>query len=72
MTQRPLDVLDKAKGKRIIVKLKNGSEITGTLQAFDLHLNVWLEEAEESKNDKKIRLGSVFVRGDTIILASPE
>ncbi len=71
MTQRPLDVLDRAKGKRVIIKLKNGSEVTGILQAFDLHLNIWLEEAEERKNDTQIRLGSAIVRGDTIILVSP-
>ena len=69
---RPVDVLDKAKGKRVIIKLKNGAEITGVLQAFDLHLNVWLEEAEEKKNDTHTKLGSVLVRGDTIILVSPE
>lgn len=71
MTTRPIDVLDKAKGKRVILKLKNSSEITGVLQAFDLHLNIWLEEAEERKDDTQIKLGSVLVRGDTIILASP-
>jgi len=68
---RPLDVLDKSKGKRVILKLKNGSELTGVLQAFDLHLNMWLEEAEEQKDDKTVKLGSVLVRGDTIIFASP-
>lgn len=71
MTSRPLDVLDKAKGKRVILKLKNGSELTGVLQAFDLHLNMWLEEAEERKNESTIKLGSVLIRGDTIIFASP-
>jgi small nuclear ribonucleoprotein len=72
MTNRPLDVLDKAKGKRVIIKLKNGSEITGVLQAFDLHLNIWLEEAEERKNDTTFKLGSTLLRGDTIIIVSPE
>jgi small nuclear ribonucleoprotein len=71
MSSRPIDVLDKAKGKRVIMKLKNGSEITGTLQAFDLHLNVWLDEANERNGDTEITLGSVLVRGDTIILISP-
>jgi len=71
MTSRPLDVLDKAKGKRVILRLKNGSEVTGVLQAFDLHLNIWLEEAEERKDDTQIKLGSTLVRGDTIILVSP-
>lgn len=71
MNSRPLDVLDKAKGKRVIIKLKNGTEVTGILQAFDLHLNIWLEEAEERKNDTQIKLGPALVRGDTIILISP-
>jgi small nuclear ribonucleoprotein (snRNP)-like protein len=69
---RPLDVLDKAKGKRVLIKLKNGIEITGVIQAFDLHLNIWLEEAEESKDDRHVKLGSTLVRGDTIILVSPQ
>ncbi len=72
MSSRPVDVLEKAKGKRVIIRLKNGSEITGSLQAFDLHLNVWLEDAEEKKNDTQTKLGSLLVRGDTIILISPE
>ena len=72
MTSRPLDVLDKAKGKRVIIKLKNGSEIVGVLQAFDLHLNIWLDETEERKDEMKVKLGSTLVRGDTIIYVSPE
>ena len=68
---RPLDVLDRAKGKRIILRLKNGSEVTGVLQAFDLHLNIWLEDAEERKDEKVTKLGSALLRGDTIIFASP-
>jgi small nuclear ribonucleoprotein len=72
MTSRPLDVLDKAKGKKVIIRLKNGSEIVGILQAFDLHLNIWLDECEERKDEMKVKLGSTLVRGDTIIYVSPE
>jgi small nuclear ribonucleoprotein len=71
LTERPIDALDKAKGKKIMVKLKNGEEITGILKALDLHLNLWLDEAEVQKNDTKIRYGTVLVRGDTIVYASP-
>ena len=71
MSARPLDVLDRAKGKRVIIKLKNNTEITGVLQAFDLHLNIWLEESMERKDGSEITLGSTLVRGDTIILVSP-
>jgi len=71
MTERPIDALDRAKGKRILVKLKNGEEVTGILKALDLHLNLWLDEAEIQKNDNKVRFGTVLVRGDTIVYASP-
>jgi small nuclear ribonucleoprotein len=69
---RPLDALDQAKGKRIIIHLKNGEEIIGTLKAFDLHLNLWLENAERRNDSKTVKLGTVVVRGDNILLASPE
>ena len=72
MNERPIDALDKAKGEKVIVKLKNGEEVTGILKALDLHLNLWLEEAEATRNgENKIRLGTLLVRGDTIVYASP-
>ena len=72
MADRPIDALDKAKGEKVLVKLKNGDEVTGILKALDLHLNLWLDEAEITKNgENKIRLGTLLVRGDTIVYASP-
>ncbi len=71
MSERPIDALDRAKGKKIFAKLKNGEEITGVLKALDLHLNLWIDEAEVQKNESKVRLGTVLVRGDTIVYASP-
>lgn len=71
MTDRPIDALDRAKGKKVMVKLKNGEEISGILRALDLHLNLWLDEAEVRKNDTNLRVGTVLVRGDTIVYASP-
>ena len=70
---RPLDALNKAKGKRVIVELKNGKSFVGTLNAFDIHINVVLEEAEEMVDGEiKRKLGVVFLRGDTITIISPE
>ncbi len=69
---RPLDLLNSAKGKMVLVELKNGHSITGKLVAFDVHINVTLENAEEKKDVDTLRkLGNVFIRGDTIILISP-
>ena len=72
MTERPIDALDRAKGKKIMVKLKNGEEVTGVLKALDLHLNLCLDETEVTKNgENKIKIGTILVRGDTIVYASP-
>jgi small nuclear ribonucleoprotein len=72
MTDRPIDALDRAKGKKVFIKLKNGEEVTGILKALDLHLNLWVDEAEIAKNgDSKVKMGTILVRGDTIVYASP-
>ena len=70
---RPLDALNKARDKRVIVELKNDSQYVGTLKAFDIHINVVLEGAEQLEEGKvKRKLGVVFIRGDTITIISPE
>lgn len=70
---RPLDALNKARDKRVIVELKNGKQYLGKLKSFDIHINVVLEDAEEREDGKvKRKLGVIFIRGDTIIVISPE
>jgi small nuclear ribonucleoprotein len=69
---RPLDALNRARNKRVIVDLKNGRQLIGTLNAFDIHINTVLTDAEERQDGEvKRKLGVVFIRGDTIILISP-
>ncbi|MBL7169893.1 MAG: small nuclear ribonucleoprotein [Candidatus Aenigmarchaeota archaeon] len=71
MAERPIDALDRAKGKKIFVKLKNGEEVTGSLRALDLHLNLWVDDAEiQGKEDKK-KFNVLLVRGDNVLYASP-
>ena len=70
---RPLDALNKARGKRILVELKNGKQYLGNLNAFDIHINVVLDNSEEKVNGETTRkLGTVFLRGDTITIISPQ
>jgi len=70
---RPLDALNKARDKRIIVELKNNKQYIGKLKSFDIHINVVLEEAEERVNGEVTRkLGVIFIRGDTITIISTE
>ncbi len=73
MEMRPLDALNKARGKRIIVDLKNNRQYVGTLSAFDIHINIVLDDAEERVDgEMKRKLGTVFVRGDTITIISTQ
>ena len=68
---RPLDTLNEARNKRIIVELKNGKQLVGVLRAFDIHINVVLDDVQEMVEGNMARkIGKAFVRGDTIILIS--
>ncbi len=70
---RPLDALNKARDKRVIVELKNNKQYIGKLKSFDIHINVVLEDVEERINGEMTRkLGVVFIRGDTITVISTE
>ena len=70
--ERPLDVLNNAKGKEVLVQLKNNRQMVGTLLAFDIHINVVLDNAKEIlDNEGKRNVGLTFLRGDTIIFISP-
>jgi small nuclear ribonucleoprotein (snRNP)-like protein len=70
---RPLDALNKARGKRVLVELKNNKQYVGNLIAFDIHINTVLENAEERVDGElKRNLGTVFIRGDTITILSPQ
>lgn len=71
MEKRPLDVLNLAKGKRVVVCLKNKKEVSGVLQAVDIHLNMWLEDATVTEEEKVTKYGKMLIRGDTVVFASP-
>ncbi len=66
-TVRPLDVLNRTKGKEITVLLKNNQTFKGKLKAFDIHLNIVLFETVEIVEGKTIDVGDMIIRGDAII-----
>lgn len=69
---RPLDALNNSRGKRVIAELKNGRQFIGILRAFDIHVNIVLEDAEEHEEGNiKRKMNVVFIRGDTITVISP-
>lgn len=70
--ERPLDLLNHSKGKEVLVQLKGEKQFVGTLKAFDIHINVVLDNAKEMESGAvKKSIGLTFLRGDTIIYISP-
>ena len=68
--QRPLDVLGSSVEKTIMVRTKQGENITGLLKAFDSHINIWLDDATVS-GEQEVKLGKILIRGDSIVYISP-
>ena len=65
-------VLNESIGKTVLIKLKGGKVIRGSLQGFDQHMNLILEGSEEMLNEGKSNtLGTIVVRGDNVVLISP-
>lgn len=55
-----------------MVDVKKGQRYIGKLKAFDIHINVVLQDAEEQIDGKIARkLGTVFIRGDGITTITP-
>jgi small nuclear ribonucleoprotein len=70
--ERPLDLLNNSKNKEVLVHLKGDKQFVGTLLAFDIHINLVLDNTKEMQNNEiKRNLGLTFLRGDTIIFISP-
>jgi small nuclear ribonucleoprotein len=67
-----IKALETSVGKVVLIKLKGGKVIRGSLQGFDQHMNLSLEGAEEVAADGKSNsMGTLVVRGDNIIMISP-
>ncbi|MFB6217070.1 MAG: LSM domain-containing protein, partial [Candidatus Aenigmatarchaeota archaeon] len=50
--QRPLDTLKQAIDSTVLVGLKGNRELRGKLAAYDTHVNLVLEEAEEIEDEE--------------------
>lgn len=67
-----IKVLDESVGKIVLIKLKGGKTIRGTLQGFDQHMNLLVDQSEEILEEgKTTSLGTIVVRGDNVVIISP-
>mmetsp|Transcript_6775 Transcript_6775/g.9865 ORF Transcript_6775/g.9865 Transcript_6775/m.9865 type:complete len:88 (-) Transcript_6775:129-392(-) len=76
----PYDLLKVSLDEKIDVKLKENIMLKGILHGYDKHLNMVLEDVEETKTDVNVEtekievtkrnIDMLFVRGDTVILVN--
>jgi len=72
MSEMTTEILEQNLGKMVIVRLKGGRSLRGKLKGFDQHLNLVIEETEDTTSVENVkRLGLIIVRGDNVVLISP-
>ena len=72
MSEMTTQILEESLGKTVLVRLRGGKSLRGKLKGFDQHLNLVLEETEDTTDSDSVKkLGVLIVRGDNVILISP-
>ena len=66
------EVLQRSVGKTILIKIRGGKTLRGTLEGFDQHVNLYMSNAEEVSDPNKVKsIGTIVLRGDNVIMISP-
>ncbi len=72
MSEMTTEILEQNLSKIVLVRLKGGKSLRGRLKGFDQHLNLVLEETEDTSSPENVKkLGQIIVRGDNVVLISP-
>lgn len=70
--KRPFDILNSSLNNTVIVGMKGNYEMRGMMVSYDVHMNIVLEKAEQIVNGEVKRgIGTVLLRGDSVIYISP-
>jgi small nuclear ribonucleoprotein len=72
MSEMTTQILEESLDKIVLVRLKGGKSLRGRLKGFDQHLNLVLEETDDTTDPENLKkLGVIIVRGDNVIIISP-
>jgi len=65
-------MLEENIGNIVLIKIKDDITLRGKLRSYDQHLNIVLDDVEEiGEGGSSRKLGTVVIRGDTVVFISP-
>ncbi len=70
MAEEISTLMSNSKNKSVLLRLRHGKTIKGSLVDFDVHMNLTLNDAEDISDEKVEKLGNILLRGDNILVIS--
>ena len=67
MAEAPLALVERLVDQRVTLRLKDAREIEGRLLGVDEHMNLVLDDANETSAEVSRHLGRVVVRGSNVV-----
>lgn len=67
MADAPVRLLERVLQQRVTLTLKDGRELSGRLLGVDEHMNLVLDDADETGPETRRRLGRLILRGSNVI-----
>ncbi|ADG91514.1 LSM domain-containing protein [Thermosphaera aggregans] len=72
MSETAHKMLEENIGNIVLIKIKDDITLRGKLRSYDQHLNIVLDDVEEiGEGGSTRKLGTVVIRGDTVVFISP-
>ena len=67
MASAPTHLLERVVGQRVTLVLKDARRLSGKLLGLDEHLNLVLDDTDESTPEATRHLGRVVLRGSNVV-----
>ncbi len=67
MPDPPTHLLERVVQQKVTLRLKDGRQLVGRLLGVDEHMNLVLDQTEETTAERTRQLGRVVLRGSSVV-----
>ena len=67
MPEPPVHLLERVVQQKVTLALKDGRQLTGRLLGVDEHMNLVLDDTQETSGEQSRHLGRVILRGSSVV-----